>query len=305
MGLFVGLRHALHRWRSGLIMADHDERFNGCQAPRKDSCTNAVKSRYLSLGYWQRPDLTQAAFLPDPNGGDARLYRTGDLGCLLPDGCLVHLGRKDFQVKVRGYRIEVAEVEQVLHGHAALKDAVVMAQPNPAGEHQLVAYVVPTQAPGPSVGALQDFVRQQLPDYMVPAAVVRLAALPLTPSGKVDRQRLLAPGCARPELVQPYVAPRTPVEAELVRLWAEILGLEQIGVQDHFLELGGNSLLAARIIARVLDALHVEVPQRRLMEAPTVAHMAEIIVEHWAAQVGHDEILRLLAEVKGSSEREE
>jgi amino acid adenylation domain-containing protein len=264
-----------------------------------------VKSRYLSPGYWRRPDLTAAAFLPDPEGSDTRLYRTGDLGVMRPDGRLVHLGRIDFRVMIRGYSIELAEVERVLRAHPALKDVAVMARPDHAGEQHLVAYIVAAQELSPNIGALQDFVRQQLPDYMVPAAFVSLDALPLTLSGKVDRQRLPAPSQKRPLLPLSYVAPRTPTEEELVTIWAEVLGHEQIGVHDDFLMLGGNSLLATRVIVRVLKAFQVDISQLRLMEAPTIAHMAEAIVEHQATQVGHDEILRLLAEVKGTVVPEE
>ena len=263
-----------------------------------------VKSRYLSPGYWRRPDLTAAAFLPDPQGGDARLYRTGDLGRRLPDGCLVHLGRQDFRVKIRGHRIEVAEVEQVLRGHADIKDVVVMAQPHAAGEQHLVAYLVPTQQPGPSIRALQAFVQRTLPDYMVPTAFVLLAALPLTPGGKVDRQRLPAPVRVRPQLGHPYVVPRTPIETELVRFWAEVLGVEQIGVHDAFLELGGDSLLAMRLVTRVQEAFHADVPLRLLLEAPTVAAMAVAITQRLASQVEQADMGRLLTEVEGLSASE-
>jgi amino acid adenylation domain-containing protein len=264
-----------------------------------------VRSRYLSPGYWRRPDLTQAVFLPDPQGGDRRLYRTGDLGRLLPDGCLEHLGRIDFRVKVRGHTIEVAEVERLLLGHKAIKAAVVTAQQPPSGDQRLVAYLVPTQQPAPSLGALRQFVRQKLPDYMVPSAFVTLEALPLLPNGKVDRRQLPAPDWTRPQLAVPYVAPRTPIETALASIWAEVLGLDHIGIHDPFLELGGDSLLAARVMTRVLDTFHVELTQSALIEADTVAHMAELIVEHQAAQVDHDEMRRILAEIKGQSALEE
>jgi amino acid adenylation domain-containing protein len=264
-----------------------------------------VRSRYLSPGYWHRPDLTQAAFLPDPQGGDRRLYRTGDLGRLLPDGCLEHLGRIDFRVKVRGHTIEVAEVERLLLGHEAIKAAVVTAQQPPSGDQRLVAYLVPAQQPAPSLGALREFVRQKLPDYMVPSAFVMLEALPLLPNGKVDRRQLPAPDWTRPQLAVPYVAPRTPIETALAGIWAEVLGLDHIGIHDPFLELGGDSLLAARVMTRVLDTFHVELTQSTLMEAATVAHMADTIVEHQAAQVDHDEMRRIVAEIKGQSAFEE
>jgi amino acid adenylation domain-containing protein len=260
-----------------------------------------VRSRYLSPGYWRRPDLTRAVFLPDPHGGDRRLYRTGDVGRLWPDGCLEHLGRLDFRVKIRGYSIEVAEVERLLLGHDAIKAAVVTAQQPSSGDQRLVAYLVPTQPPGPSLSALRAFVQQKLPDYMVPSAFVMLEALPLTPNGKVDRRQLPTPEWTRPPLAAPYVAPRTPIEMALASLWAEVLGLEQVGVHDPFLELGGDSLLAARVMTRVLETFHVELSQSALIEAATVAHMAEMIVEHQAAQVDQDELQRIVAEIKGQS----
>ena len=277
---------------------------NGAEVEVNQPGEIVVKSRYLSPGYWRQPDLTAAVFLPDPQGGDERLYRTGDLGYRLPDGCLVHLGRQDFRVKVRGHRIEVAEVEQVLRGHAEIKDVVVMAQPNHAGEHHLVAYVVPAQEPGPSIRALQDLVRQTLPDYMVPAVFIQLAALPLTPGGKVDRQQLPTPGRIRPQLVQPYVGPRTPIEVELVRLWTQALGVEQVGIHDAFLELGGDSLLAMRLVVRVQEAFQVDVPLRSLLEAPTVADMAVAITQRLAGQVEQATMARLLTEVEELSAAE-
>jgi amino acid adenylation domain-containing protein len=264
-----------------------------------------LRSRYLSPGYWHRPDLTQAAFLPDAQGGGLRLYRTGDLGRLWPDGCLEHLGRIDFRVKIRGHTIEVAEVERLLLGHEAIKAAVVMAQQPSSGDQRLVAYLVATQQPGPSLSALREFVQQKLPDYMVPSAFIMLAALPLTPNGKVDRLQLPSPDWTRPELAEPYVAPRTPIEIALAGIWAEVLGFEPIGIHDPFLELGGDSLLAARVMTRVLDTLHVELSQSALIQAATVAHMAEMIVEHQAAQVDHDEMQRLIAEIDGQLTSEE
>lgn len=263
-----------------------------------------VKSRYLSPGYWRRPDLTASVFLPDPAGGEERLYRTRDLGIMLPDGCLVHLGRTDFRVMVRGYSIEVAEIEQVLRSHEAVKDVIVMARPNHVGEQHLVAYVVPTRGPGPGIEALQDMVRKRLPDYMVPAAFIQLDALPLTPSGKVDRQQLPAPERVRPQLRRPYVAPRTPVEQTLLTIWAEMLGTEPIGIHDAFLELGSDSLLAMRLVARVRTAFQAEVPLRTLLEAPTIAAMAVAITQCLAHRVDDADMARWLSEIEEPSEEQ-
>jgi acyl carrier protein len=240
----------------------------------------AVRSKYLALGYWRRPDLTQAAFIPDPRGGDERLYLMGDLGVMRPDGCLIHMGRKDFQVKIRGYRVEVAEIEEALLAIDSIKAAVVHARADDAGEQRLVAYVVPAGSAAPTVSQLRRALTQTLPDYMMPSAFVFLETLPLSPTGKIDRRALPAPNHARPALKAPYVTPRTPTESDLARIWAEVLELEQVGVHDDFLDLGGDSLLATRILSRVIQTFRVELSIQALLAAPTVAQMAELIVPH-------------------------
>jgi acyl-coenzyme A synthetase/AMP-(fatty) acid ligase len=178
----------------------------------------AVKGRYLGCGYWRRPDLTQAAFLPDPEGGAKQVYRTGDLGIMLPDGCLVPLGRKDFQVKVRGYRVELAEVEIALLKLDSVKEAVVVGQADPHGEQRLVAYLVPGTQPVPPAGTLRRLLAQDMPDYMIPSAFVWLNSFPLTANGKVDRRALPAPDRDRPELEQAYQAPGTTTEQMLAEI---------------------------------------------------------------------------------------
>jgi len=244
----------------------------------------AVRSRYLSQGYWRSPELTRAAFLPDPEGGDKRIYRTGDLGRMLSDGCLEHLGRKDFQVKIRGHRVEVAEIELALLDHLALKEAVVLAREGRPGDAQLVAYVVSAAQPAPTVSELRSFLSERLPDYMVPSTFVLLEALPLTPSGKVDRRVLPAPERARPGLAQAFVAPRTPAEKALAGFYAEALGLGRVGAHDNFFDLGGHSLLASQVMSRVHAAFQVELSVNSLFEAPTVAELAERIeIALWLA----------------------
>jgi len=260
----------------------------------------AVKSQYLALGYWQNPTLTQAAFVPEPAGGSERIYRTGDLGRLLPDGCLVHLGRKDFQVKIRGYRIELAEIEMALIDTGTLKEAVVLAHEDSFGEKRLIAYVVPNQVQAPSIQELHSFLRERLPDYMEPSTFVFLDTLPLTPGGKVDRRAL--PDQARPDFIDPFVAARTPVEERLAGIWAEVLHLEQVGIHDNFFELGGHSLLATQVISRLSEAFAVELPLRSLFETPTVAGLAERITQQLT--VAHDEMGVLLAELEGLSEED-
>ncbi len=241
----------------------------------------AVRSRYLSPGYWRRPDLTDAVFMCDPDGRAERLYRTGDLGRQALDGCLVHLGRKDRQVKIRGNRVDVTEIEAALLGVENVKEAVVVAQTG-AGDPRLVAYVVPATQPAPSTTALRRVLAETLPISMIPSAFVALDAVPLTPTGKVDRRALPEPRGARPALSSPFVAPRTPVEATLAQIWAEILGLDEVGIDDHFLDLGGDSLLAGQVCSRAMNAFRVEVGAHALFQCPTVADMAVDIVQHWS-----------------------
>jgi amino acid adenylation domain-containing protein len=236
-----------------------------------------VRSRYLSPGYWRRPDLTEAKFKSDPEGGDKRFYLTGDLGLMLPDGCLVHRGRKDFRVKIRGYGVEIAEAENVLRDYAAIDDAVVVARENESGEARLVAYFTSPNQPGPSVSELRRFLKNRLPDYMIPSAFMMLDAIPLTPNGKIDRGALPDPKNSRPDLNTLLVAPRTSNEEKLVKIWAEKLRVDQIGVHDNFFDLGGHSLLAMRVIAQIRDDLQVELSLSHLFETPTVAALAGYI----------------------------
>ena len=264
----------------------------------------AVRSKYLALGYWRRPDLTQAAFIPDSRGGDERLYLTGDLGMMRSDGCLIHMGRKDFQLKIRRYRVDPAEIEAALLGLDSIKAAVVHAQEDDAGEHRLVGYVVPAAGGALTASALRRALAQTLPDYAIPSAFVFLDALPLLPNGKIDRRALPAPGRARPALDVPDVAPRTAIELDLASIWAEVLNVEQVGIHDHFLDLGGHSLLAAQIISRLIDRLHVEVPVRSLFQAPTVADMAVVITENQAKKAGREETARMLTELERLSDEE-
>jgi amino acid adenylation domain-containing protein len=265
----------------------------------------AVKSLYVSPGYWQRPDLSEAKFLPDPSGGDKRIYLTGDLGRMMPDGCLVHTGRKDFQVKIRGYRVEVREIEKALLGFSAIKQAIVVGREDRPGDQRLVAYLVPNRQPAPSVSELRRFLGDQLPDYMLPSAFVILDTLPLSLSGKVDRHALPAPGKMRPELQATFVAPRTPVEESLAEIWKELLCLHTVGIHDNFLELGGNSLVATQIVSRVLDTFQLELPLRSLFdEASTIADTAVVITQNLAEMAGHEEMDCMLAELEGLSEEE-
>jgi amino acid adenylation domain-containing protein len=237
----------------------------------------AIKSRYLSPGYWRRPDLTEAAFLPDTAEGNERIYRSGDLGRMRPDGCLDYMGRKDFQVKVRGHRIETAEVEIALLRLAVIKDAVVVVREDEVGHKRLVAYVVPTGLPAPNITKLRSVLAETLPHFMIPSAFVMLDTLPVAPNGKVDRQRLPAPDSARPHLERAYVAPRTPIEEKLSTISAQLLGIDKVGIDDNFFDLGGNSLLAGQLVSRLREAFDVELSLRSIFETSTVAELARRI----------------------------
>jgi acyl carrier protein len=193
------------------------------------------------------------------------------------------MGRKDFQVKIRGYRVEVAEIEAALLALDSVKAAAVNAQADSAGENRLVAYVVPGAGGAPTVSELRGKLARSLSDYMIPSAFVFLANLPLLPNGKIDRRALPAPDRRRPALNVPYVAPRTPTESDLARIWAEVLNLQQVGMHDRFLELGGHSLLATQILSRVLETFRVQFSVRAIFENPTVAELAQLIIRQQAA----------------------
>jgi amino acid adenylation domain-containing protein len=258
-----------------------------------------VTSRYLSPGYWGLEDVTRARFRSVGAGSRDRAYFTGDLGRMLPDGSIVHLGRTDFQIKVRGYRVEPGEIETALRKLAGIRDAVVMGQTGAHDDHRLVAYLVPGDG-APAVGWLQHALRESLPDYLVPARFVFLPALPLTPNGKIDRLALPDPGRTRPALNVPLRTPGSPLERTLARIWEAALGLDEIGIDDDFLELGGDSLRAMQVVTRVQEAYGVEVPVRALFEAPSVARMALAIVEHQAAHLTPSDVEQLLGERGGS-----
>lgn len=229
----------------------------------------------LARGYLNRPDLTTEKFIPNPFSNDprSRLYQTGDLVRWLPDGNIEFLGRRDHQVKVRGNRIELGEIESALARHPAIREAVVVARADDGREPRLVAYVVPAAGQSATANELRDFLRQRLPDAMLPAAVVFLPTLPLTTNGKVDRKALPAPEADIGTAAE-FVAPRTATEEKLAGIWCEVLGLKRAGIHDNFFELGGHSLLATQVISRVRSALLVELPLHELFAAPTIASLA-------------------------------
>ena len=233
----------------------------------------------LARGYLNRSDLTAEKFIPNPFGDEpgTRLYKTGDLARYLADGSIEFLGRIDQQVKLRGFRIELGEIEAALRQHPAIRDSVVTLRSDISGERRLVAYVIPGREQFPVASDLRKYLQEHLPDFMVPSSYVTLDQFPLTPNGKVDRRALPAPDSTRPDLKAAFVAPRTPTEEVLAGIWAHLLGLENVGIQDNFFDLGGHSLLATQVLSRIRAAFGVDLPLRKLFESPTVSGLAESV----------------------------
>ncbi len=233
----------------------------------------------LARGYFRRPGITAEKFLPDPfsKRGGERLYKTGDLARYLAEGSIEFLGRLDHQVKVRGYRIELGEVEGAMLCQPGVRQCVAVVRQGAAGDRRLVAYVVADAGSGLSADELRRGLKQRLPEYMVPADYLFLEALPLTPNGKVDRQSLPPPVPARAGPGGIFEPPRNLTEQVLVGIWAELLGVEQVGVNNNFFDLGGHSLLVTQLISRVREAFKTDLPLRSLFEAPTIAQLSELI----------------------------
>ncbi|MBP5973795.1 amino acid adenylation domain-containing protein [Brasilonema sp. CT11] len=231
----------------------------------------------LARGYLHRPDLTNQKFLPNPFQAEDRLYKTGDLARYLPDGNIEFLGRIDDLVKVRGFRVELAEVEAVLTRHPQINQAVAKVFGESAREKYLVAYFVPIPGESVTVEQLRSFLSEQLPDYMMPSAFVEMESFPLTPNGKVNRRALPEPSANRPELSQTFVEPRTPTEEILAGIWRDVLGLQKVGIYDNFFDLGGHSLLATQVIALTRKAFGIELPLLSLFESPAIAPLAKKI----------------------------
>ncbi|MCC5666148.1 amino acid adenylation domain-containing protein [Nostoc sp. CHAB 5784] len=232
----------------------------------------------VARGYFKRPDLTAEKFIPNPFSKETtRLYKTGDLARYLPNGEIEYIGRIDNQVKVRGFRIELGEIETLITQHQGIQETVVVVRSDSADSQRLVAYVVPQKNQTLRITELGGFLKSKLPNYMVPTAFVILETLPLTPNGKVDRKALPAPDTARPELDKELVAPRNSVEAKLTEIWAEVLGVEQVGILDNFFELGGDSILAIVVITKANKA-GLQLTVKQLFQHQTVADLASVAV---------------------------
>lgn len=272
----------------------------------------------LARGYLNRPDLTAEKFIPNPFSPEegARLYKSGDLVRFLPDGNIEFLGRIDHQVKVRGFRIELGEIESVLDDHPDIRDVVAVVREDKPGDKRIVAYLISNGEAELTVGELRTYLRDRLPDYMIPSAFMTLDEFPLTPNGKIDKKALPAPDQSRPELESEYVAPRNEIEEKLAKICVELLTVEKVGIYDNFFELGGHSLLATQFISHIREEFDVELPLRTLFETPTVAELGEKILispklseTEQAPKIekqdrGEENLEQLLAEMDGMSDEE-
>jgi amino acid adenylation domain-containing protein/non-ribosomal peptide synthase protein (TIGR01720 family) len=258
----------------------------------------------LTRGYLKRPELTADAVRPDPFAGEpgGRLYRTGDLAVRLEDGSLEFLGRADHQVKLRGFRVELGEIEAALLRHPAVLEAVAVVREDRPGDQRLAAYAVPREGhAAPSAAELRASLLERLPAYMVPAVVTVLPEMPVLPSGKLDRAALPAPASIE---VSEHIAPRSPVEQVLAGIWAEVLGAERVGAFDNFFELGGHSLSATRVVSRIREELQVDLELRRLFESPTLSGLAESLLADPEQREWIEKTAELTVQLAGLSEEQ-
>jgi acyl-coenzyme A synthetase/AMP-(fatty) acid ligase/acyl carrier protein len=264
----------------------------------------AVRSSYLSPGYWRRPDLTKLKFKRDSNGRTVRLYLSGDLGLRLTDDCIVYKGHKDFRIKIRGYSVEIGEVEACLSCVPGVREAVVAARQNEAGEFYLVGYFSSDSHPALRISQLRNFLKEKLPDYMMPAAFVSLKAIPRTPGGKINRNALPDSMNSRPDLDIEYVQPRTPVEKQLISIWAKVLSLDRVGIHDNFFDLGGHSLSVIKVASQAIDKFDLKIPIGLLIATPTVAGMAAAVVDGLTKKLGTTEVERILTQLETLTDEE-
>lgn len=254
----------------------------------------------LARGYLHHPDLTAERFIPHPWSEEPgqRLYKTGDLVRSLPDGTIEFLGRLDTQVKLRGFRIELAEIEIALLALEAVQECTVLLQEEPSGEKRLVAYILPKQGQKIDSYELRSQLQQQLPEYMLPSVWTTVEEIPLTANGKVDRAKLPTPEWTTTSTARPYVAPRNAYEESLAAIWATVLAVKQVGIHDSFFDIGGHSLLAIQLISHIRATFQMEIPLRTLFDAPTVAAMASTLMQKELELADQETLAQLLSELE-------
>lgn len=246
----------------------------------------------LARGYVNRPDLTGEKFVPDPfsDSPGARLYRTGDVARYLPDGSIEFLGRRDHQVKIRGFRVELGEIESVLIQHAAVKEAIIVVREDTPGNKRLVAYVVADRENRPGAEGLRAYLKEKMPEYLVPSAYVIMDNLPLTPNGKVDRAALEVPSLPRVDIDNDLVLARTPAEELVAQVWSSLLGVEKIGIYTNFFSIGGHSLLATQINFQLRKLFRIDLPLRSMFETPTIDGQVNAMARIWGGRETVEEI---------------
>jgi len=264
----------------------------------------AVRSDYIFPGYWNNSALTDAVSGRDFDGQDGRVFRTGDLGRLQPDGCLEYLGRKDFQLKIRGYRIQAEEVELALLQIPAIRQAVVAAQNDAYGDDRLVAYMIPASKEIPTISQMRDALKKWLPDYMVPSKFIFLGSLPLNANGKVNRQELPSPEFDRRKLGTRLSAPTTPIESVLAKIWSEALVINSVGIHDNFFDLGGDSIIAARIVSAIGRVFPWNLTLAEFYEACTVAQETQLLVQKAPSLERAEKVATLFLQVDAMSSAE-
>jgi acyl-coenzyme A synthetase/AMP-(fatty) acid ligase/acyl carrier protein len=258
----------------------------------------------LARGYLPRPELTAEKFVPHPYSAEpgARLYRTGDLVRYQADGNIEFLQRMDQQVKVRGFRVELGEIETSLNQYWAIVESVVVARKNASGDTRLIAYIVPEEGVEPTSSEMWTFLQEKLPSYMLPSAFVTIKELPLTPNGKVDRRALPLPEQLGDEVRANFIAPRTVMEEAVAEIWRQTLGITKVGVESNFFDLGGHSLLAMRVMSQIRESCGIELPLRLMFESPTIAALARKLEEAQPTEFGR--ILSMLENMENISEEE-
>jgi amino acid adenylation domain-containing protein len=264
----------------------------------------AIRSDYIFPGYWNNSALMDAVFVGDPDGHGRRIYCTGDLGRLQPDGCLEYLGRKDFRLKIRGYRIQAEEVELALLQMPEISQAAVAAHKDGYGDDRLVAYVTPATEEIPTISRMRDSLKKWLPDYMVPSKFMILESLPLNTNGKVNRQELPTPDLDRPKLGTRFSAPTTPMESVLARIWSEALGINSVGIHDLFFDLGGDSIVASRIVSAIGRIFPWDLTLAEFYDACTVAQAAQLLVQRAPSAERMEKVATLFLRVDSMSSAE-
>jgi amino acid adenylation domain-containing protein len=261
----------------------------------------------VGRGYLGSAEQTAERYVPDPYGEvrGERMYRTGDVARHRPDGAIEFLGRVDNQIKIRGFRIEIGEIETALASHPSVREAVVLAREDAPGEKRLIAYVIGARRQSAIAGnELRTYLKERLPEYMLPLAFIQMDALPLSPNGKVDRSALPAPEQVKVVPAGAHVEPRTPLEEILCGIWQEVLGTEQVGVTDNFFELGGHSLLVTQVISRVREIFRIELPVRKLFDAVTIEQLSSVLVENETKPGQTESVARTLKTIRNMPEDE-